>query len=199
MSTDFETATASMRDELLAHCYRMMGCVVDAEHQVQETYLRARRAFHDFEGRSSVRTRMYRIATNATLNALAWTAALQDLSTNQRAVVLLRDVLGFSATEVAETLDPTTASVNSALQRGRGTMGGGLPEPEPGVDEETEIAAFEAFVEAFERHDFDAVVAALADEATWQMPPFDRWYCSGLAGLPTVLDHSQQPPGTRDH
>lgn len=236
MSIDFEAQTAPLRRELLAHCYRMMGSAVDAEDQVQETYLRAWRAFHDFDHRSSVRTWMYRIATNSCLSALssaskrvlpsglgaapgdprapinpradvawleplpdsvlwqsaaptpeeqflarenvalAWAAALQDLPPTQRAVLLLREVLGLSAAEVARTLGTSTASVNSALQRGRARIGDGLPEPESGVDEQTESAAVEAFVSAFERHDFEAVVAALADEATWQMPPFDRWY-----------------------
>lgn len=236
MSTDFEAATVPLRRELLAHCYRMMGSAVDAEDQVQETYLRAWRAFHDFDGRSSVRTWMYRIATNSCLNALssaskrvlpsglgagpgdpsapitqrpevawleplpdsvlwqsaaptpeekllarenialAWTAALQDLPPTQRAVLLLREVLGLSAAEVAETLETSTASVNSSLQRGRAKIGDGLPEPENVSTGEIEAAAVEAFVDAFERHDFDAVVAALSDAATWQMPPFDRWY-----------------------
>ena len=183
---DFEQETAPLRRELLAHCYRMMGSPVDAEDQVQETYLRAWRAFHDFDGRSSVRTWMYRIATNACLNALssasrrvlpsglggpagdpeapivarhdeswlepmpeamlwqsaaptpeerflgrenvtlAWTTALQNLPPQQRAVLLLREVLGFSAAETAETLGTTVASVNSALQRCRATVGDGL-------------------------------------------------------------------------
>lgn len=236
MSTDFEAATMPLRRELLAHCYRMMGSAVDAEDQVQETYLRAWRAFHDFDGRSSVRTWMYRIATNSCLNALsaaskrvlptglggppgdaeaplnhrqdvswleplpdavlwqsprptpeeellgrenvalAWAAGLQSLAPNQRAVLLLREVLGFSAAEVAETLDTSVASVNSALQRGRARIGDGLPAPDSERDEGTENAAVEAFVDAFERHDFEAVVASLAEETTWQMPPFDRWY-----------------------
>ncbi|MGB3829996.1 MAG: RNA polymerase subunit sigma-70 [Ornithinimicrobium sp.] len=237
MSTDFEAETTGLRRELLAHCYRMMGSAVDAEDQVQETYLRAWRAFHNFDGRSSVRTWMYRIATNTCLNALssaskrvlpsglgagpgdpraplvprpevswleplpdsvlwqsaaptpeeeflarenvalAWTAALQDLPPTQRAVLLLREVLGLSAAEVAESLETTTASVNSALQRARSKVGDGLSEPAGEVDEKVEAAAVEAFVAAFERHDFDAVVASLAQNATWQMPPFDRWYC----------------------
>lgn len=236
MSIDFEAETAPLRRELMAHCYRMMGSVVDAEDQVQETYLRAWRAFHNFDGRSSVRTWMYRIATNSCLSALssaskrvlpsglgappgdpkapinpgrdvswleplpdavlwqsaaptpeerllgrenvalAWAAALQELPPTQRAVLLLREVLGFSTAEIAETLGTTPASVNSALQRGRASIGDGLDEPEASVDGETESAAVAAFVEAFERHDFDAVVASLADDATWQMPPFDRYY-----------------------
>lgn len=248
MCTDFEAATAPLRRELLAHCYRMMGSAVDAEDQVQETYLRAWRAFHTFDGRSSVRTWMYRIATNTCLSALssaskralptglgapagdptaalqrrddlawveplpeamlwqdahptpeerllgrenialAWTAALQHLTPNQRAALLLCEVLGYSSAAAAETLDTTVASINSALQRGRATIGEGLAEsmgskgpagptgPVGSVDEQVEAAAVDTFVDAFERHDFEAVMASLADDATWQMPPFDRWY-----------------------
>lgn len=94
----------------------------------------------------------------------------------ERAVLLLREVLGLSAAEVAESLETSTASVNSALQRARSTVGVGLREPYAEVDEATESAAVEAFVAAFERHDFDAVVASLAEDVNWQMPPFDRWY-----------------------
>ena len=233
---DFETETAPLRAELLAHCYRMMGSAVEAEDVVQETYLRAWRAFHDFEGRSSVRTWMYRIATNTCLNALtsasrrvlpqglggppgdpsaplnqrldeawleplpdamlwttaaptpeeellsrenvtiAWTTALQNLPPNQRAVLLLREVLQLSAEETAETLGTTVASVNSALQRCRASIGEGLGSSDAPVDRAVEDAAVAAFVDAFERHDFDAVVASLAEHVTWQMPPFDRWY-----------------------
>lgn len=230
----FETQTAPLRRELLAHCYKMMGSAAEAEDAVQETYLRAWRAFHDFEGRSSTRTWMYRIATNACLNSLgsasrrvlpqglgapagdpraplnqrdeawleplpdamlwqsaqptpeesllarenitiAWTTALQSLPPNQRAVLLLREVLQFSAEQTAETLGTTVASVNSALQRSRAAIGDGLAEPVT-VDPAVEDTAVADFVDAFERHDFDAVVAALAEDATWQMPPFDRWY-----------------------
>ncbi len=241
---DFETEASPLRAELLAHCYRMLGSSVEAEDAVQETYLRAWRAFHDFDGRSSVRTWMYRIATNqcltnlgsasrrilpqglgqpagdprATLNersderwleplpdamlwgnaaptpeeqllarenvTIAWTTALQNLPPNQRAVLLLREVLRFTAEETAETLGTTVASVNSALQRCRATVGEGFDDegaaassaPSQRASEELEDAAVRAFVDAFERHDFDAVVASLAEDATWQMPPFDRWY-----------------------
>ena len=230
----FEAETLSLRSGLLAHCYRMMGSAVDAEDQVQETYLRAWRAFHDFDGRSSVKTWMYRIATNTCLNSLssaqrrllpsglgdepgdpaapinpreaqawleplpdammwqdaaptpeeqllarenvtlAWTAALQHLSPQHRAVILLRDVLKLSAKETAETLGTSVASVNSALQRSRAAVGDGLP-PSSAPDPD-EQAAVQAFVDAFERHDFDAVTASMTQDVTWQMPPFDRWY-----------------------
>ncbi|CAA9369735.1 MAG: RNA polymerase sigma-70 factor [uncultured Nocardioides sp.] len=248
---DFETQTAPLRTELLAHCYRMMGSAVEAEDAVQETYLRAWRAFHGFEGRSSVRTWMYRIATNTCLNALssasrrvlpqglggppgdptaplnqrldeawleplpdamlwttaaptpeeqllsrenvtiAWTTALQNLPPNQRAVLLLREVLQLSAEETAETLGTTVASVNSALQRCRASIGEGLGSAEDAaaVDPAREEAAVAAFVDAFERHDFDAVVASLAADVTWQMPPFDRWYAGAEASARLSWTH----------
>ena len=249
---EFEQATTRLRPELLAHCYRMMGSAVDAEDQVQEAYLRAWRAFHSFDHRSSVRTWMYRIATNTCLNALssagrrvlprsfgteagdpqaplrqadetwleplpesmlwggaaptpeekllarenitiAWTTALQGLTPNQRAVLLLRDVLAFSAEETAESLGTSVASVNSALQRSRSVVGSGLPEKAAGhsVSPEVEAAAVDAFVDAFERHDFDAIVASLAEHTTWQMPPFDRWYLGAYDSA--VLSHTHCP------
>ncbi|MDO5698034.1 MAG: RNA polymerase subunit sigma-70 [Dermatophilus congolensis] len=251
-ATEFEQATAPLRPELLAHCYRMMGSPVDAEDQVQETYLRAWRGYGEFDHRASVRTWMYRIATNTCLNALSaagrrmlprsfggepgdpraplnqrdeawlepmpeaflwksaaptpeekllareniamvWMAALHDLTPNQRAVLLLRDVLQFSASETAETLGTTVASVNSALQRTREAVGGGLPraEADPHAEPHVEAAAVDAFVDAFERHDFDAIVATLAENTTWQMPPFDRWYVG--AHDSAVLSHTHCP------
>lgn len=230
---DFEAQTAHLRAELLAHCYRMTGSLTDAEDAVQETYLRAWKSFHAFEGRSSVRTWMYKVATNTCLThlssaarrilpqglgappgeptaalvqrdeawleplpdamlwrspqptpeeeliarenvTLAWTAAVQHLPPNQRAVLLLCEVLRMSAEETAETLGTTVASVNSALQRGRARVGEGLSPA--AVDPTTERDGVRRFVEAFEAHDFDAVVAAMADDVTWQMPPFDRHY-----------------------
>lgn len=241
---DFESQALPLRAGLLAHCYRMMGSAVDAEDQVQETYLRAWRAFHGFDGRSSVKTWMYRIATNTCLNALssaqrrllptdlnsepgdpsapitprpeqswleplpesmmwqdaaptpeeqliahenitlAWTAALQGLTPKQRAVLLLREVLQFSAAETAQTLDTTVASVNSTLQRCRAAVGDGLASGAPATNDgqgsrgerTSDDAAVDAFVDAFERHDFDAIVTSMSDDVHWQMPPFDRFY-----------------------
>lgn len=240
----FESETAHLRAELLAHCYRMTGSPTDAEDAVQETYLKAWQAFHAFEGRSSIRTWMYRIATNTCLNSLAatsrrvlptglagppgdpqaplharpdvawveplpeamlwrsaeptpeerllarenitlaWTTALQDLNPNQRAVLLLREVMGFTAAEVAETLGTTTASVNSSLQRARERV----PAQHAAEPVETD-AAVRAFIDAFEAHDFEAVVAALAEDATWQMPPFDRWYAGATAAAALSWTH----------
>lgn len=234
----FEELTAPLRRELLAHCYKMLGSAGEAEGMVQETYLRAWRAFHSFEGRSSVRTWMYTIATNTCLTALkkqgrrplpsgigqppgdpstpvvedrsrdwleplpdrlvwgeaapdpaeaavvsegiqlAVVAALQDLPPRQRAALVLRDVLQMSAAETAEALGTTVAAANSALQRARATIGEGASRAGRRVSELTdeEQAVFARFCEAFERYDVPAVVDVMADQASWQMPPFDRYY-----------------------
>ncbi len=229
--TGFEEVAAPLRAELLAHCYRMTGSASDAEDLVQETYLRAWKAFHRFEGRSSVRTWMYSIATNVCLSAakarrvlpvglggepsnplepvapstevlwlqplpdaalgdpgeaavaregigLAMVAALQLLPAKQRAALILRDVLAFSAAETADALETTVASANSALQRARASLGDGA-----GRDgrraaelEERERAVWYEFCAAFERHDIDGVVRILAADATWEMPPVPGWY-----------------------
>ncbi|MGO0575978.1 sigma-70 family RNA polymerase sigma factor [Ornithinimicrobium panacihumi] len=238
--TTFEEATAPLRGELLAHCYRMLGSAAEAEDLVQETYLRAWRAFHGFEGRSSVRTWMYTIATNTCLTALksqqrrplpsglgqppgdpsrpvvedhsvpwleplpdqlvwgqgskrpdpqdaaevtegvqlAFVAALQELPPRQRAVLLLREVLQLSAAETAEALETSVASVNSALQRARATLGEGASSAGRRVDElsEQEQELFRRFCDAFERYDIPAVVGLMAEQSVWQMPPFDRYY-----------------------
>lgn len=234
----FEELTGPLRRELLAHCYRMLGSAGEAEDMVQETYLRAWKAFHSFEGRSSVRTWMYTIATNTCLTALkkqsrrplpsglgqppgdphvpvvedrsrdwleplpdkmvwgeaepdpaeaavlsegvqlAVVAALQDLPPRQRAALVLRDVLQLSAAETAEALGTTVAAANSALQRARATIGEGAERAGRRVHElsEGERAVFDRFCEAFERYDVPAVVSLMADQASWQMPPFDRYY-----------------------
>lgn len=234
----FEELTAPLRRELLAHCYRMLGSAGEAEDMVQETYLRAWRAFHSFEGRSSVRTWMYTIATNTCLTALkrqsrrplpsglgqppgdprvpvvedrsrdwleplpdrlvwgeaqpdpaeaavasegvqlAVVAALQDLPPRQRAALVLRDVLQLSAAETAEALGCTVAAANSALQRARATLGDGVTRAGRRVHElsDTEREVFARFCAAFERYDVPAVVEVMADQAQWQMPPFDRYY-----------------------
>lgn len=242
----FEQATAAMRPELLAHCYRLLGSMAEAEDQVQETYLRAWRAFHGFEGRSSVRTWMYRIATNTCMNALragsrrplptglgqpaadpraaltedrdqrwleplpdavlwaqapqdpaeqavaregvqvAWVAAVQNLPARQRAVLVLREVLGFSAAETAEALETSVASVNSALQRARAGLEGielaRTAEQLTARDRRT----YENFLAAFDAYDIPAVVDLLAQDVTWQMPPFTGWY-SGPEDVATLV------------
>lgn len=238
--TDFEAATAPLRGELLAHCYRLLGSAHEAEDLVQETYLRAWKAFHRFEGRSSVRTWMYTIATNTCLTALraqgrrplpsglgqppgdpsvpvvedrsvpwleplpdqlvwgqgstrpdpaeaavavegvelAFVAALQDLPPLQRAVLVLREVLQLSAAETAGVLGTTVPAVNSALQRARATIGEGASSVGRRADEldARERHLFAEFCAAFERYDIPAVVALMAEQSTWQMPPFDQHY-----------------------
>lgn len=241
--TAFDELTAAVsRAELLAHCYRMLGSATDAEDVVQEVYLRAWRAFHRFEGRSSVRTWIYQIATNTCLTALdsqsrrplptglgtdasdpsvpvvadhetlwlqplpdralgdpaeatvrsesvglAMVAAMQELPPRQRATLILRDVLAFSAAETAELLDTSVASANSALARARKTLGdGAVPDGRRAAElTADERAVWEEFCAAFERHDIDGVVGLLADEAVWEMPPFPGWYV-GAAAIGTL-------------
>src|SRR3954470_24227528 len=214
------------RRELHAHCYRMLGSVQDAEDALQDALLRAWRGLDRFEGRSSPRSWLYRIATNTCLDAiarrpkkrelpidrdpdeapltetvwlepypddpdasyeqresveLAFIAALQHLPANQRAVLILREVLGFSAKETAEMLDTTPASVNSAMQRARASIDAKLPEQSQqatlrtlGDDEIRELV--ERYVDAWDRGDLDAVVAMLAEEGTFSMPPNFQWF-----------------------
>jgi RNA polymerase sigma-70 factor (ECF subfamily) len=239
------------RGELHAHCYRMLGSVHDAEDALQDALLRAWRGLPKFEGRSSVRSWLYRIATNTCLDAiakrpkrvlpvdygppsdphegpgepvvesvwvepypdeqlgvedgyaapearyerresieLAFIAALQHLPATQRAVLILREVLGFSAKESAETLETTTASVNSALQRARKAVDERLPEQSQqatlrslGDDGVREVV--EGYVDAWDREDIDAVVAMLTEDATFAMPPLRTWY--GGRDLPDFL------------
>jgi RNA polymerase sigma-70 factor (ECF subfamily) len=229
-----------MRRELLAHCYRMVGSVHEAEDLVQETFLRAWRAFHGFENRSSVRTWMYRIATNTCLTALegrarrplpaglgappsdpegelhrhpevpwlepvpdevlwghapddpeaavvdresvrlAFVAALQHLTGQQRAVLVLRDVLAWHADEVAETLGLSVGAVTSTLQRARAHLkrvqeAGGAPPALPPEDPRV-ARLLESYVAAFENYDVDRIVSLLTADAVWDMPPFTDWY-----------------------
>jgi RNA polymerase sigma-70 factor (ECF subfamily) len=230
------------RAELLAHCYRMLGSVHDAEDALQDALLRAWRGLGKFEGRSSPRTWLYRIATNTSLDAigrrpqrvlpidygpaadphdgvgrpllesvlvepypdeglgleggyggpearyelresveLAFIAALQHLPPNQRAALVLREVLGFSAQEASESLDTTVASVNSALQRARKAVDERLPEQsqqatlrELGDERLREVV--ESYMDAMGRGDVDAVIDMLASDAAWSMPPLGSWF-----------------------
>jgi RNA polymerase sigma-70 factor (ECF subfamily) len=230
------------RSELHAHCYRMLGSVFDAEDALQEATLRAWRGLSRFEGRSSLRSWLYTIATNSCLNAiarrpkrvlpvdygpaadphnapgqpiveqvwiepypdemlaiedgpaspdasyeqregieLAFIAALQHLPANQRAVLILREVLGFSAKEVAETLDTSVASVNSALQRARVAVEERVPEQSQqetlrALGDEAVTDLVSRYVDAWERDDVEAFTAMLAEDATFAMPPLATWY-----------------------
>jgi RNA polymerase sigma-70 factor, ECF subfamily len=230
------------REELRAHCYRMLGSIHDAEDCLQEALLRAWRGLEGFEGRSSLRSWLYRIATNTCLDEmarrprrvlpadygpasdphdrsaepvvesvwvepypdemlevedvfaapearyqwreaveLAFITALQHLPPGQRAVLLLRDVLGFSAREVAESLGTTVGSVSGALHRARKAVDERLPERSQqvtlralGDDRLRELV--EAYVDAWERGDLEAIVAMLVEDATFAMPPVPLWY-----------------------
>ncbi|GLL08333.1 RNA polymerase subunit sigma-70 [Dactylosporangium matsuzakiense] len=227
---DFTRVTGPLRREVLAHCYRMLGSTVDAEDAVQETYVRAWRAFDRFEGRSSVRVWLYRIATNACLRAieqrgrralpsglgapeaapaehlrlaaaptgwidpfpsdpadivgrrehirLAFVAALQHLVPRQRAVLILRDVVGLRAQEVARVLGTSAVSVNSALLRARAQ----LRRAAPAVDTLTEPAdpagraLLDRYVTAFESADIGTLTAVLREDVTFEMPPYATWF-----------------------
>jgi RNA polymerase sigma-70 factor (ECF subfamily) len=220
------------RGELSAHCYRMLGSIHDAEDALQETLLRAWRSLARFEGRSSMRSWLYTIATNVCLRAierrpkrvlpidygpasadphaptaepltesvwvepfpdpdvryeqresveLAFIAALQHLPAQQRAVLILRDVLGFSGAEVADALDTNADAVYSALQRAHKTVEQRLPEQTQqatlrslGDDGLREMV--EGYVDAWERHDVDALAAKLAEDAALTMPPVPTWF-----------------------
>ena len=235
--TAFGRLVEPHRRELHAHCYRMLGSVHDAEDALQETLLRAWRGLAGFEARSSLRSWLFRIATNACLNLierrpalhlpmgygasadphaeeapiaesvwiepypveqlglaggyaapaaryeqresleLAFVAALQLLPARQRAALIMREVLGFSAREVADSLETTVASVNSSLQRARKAISDQLPEQSQqatlrALGERKLRAIVNSYMDAMERGDIPAVVALLTEDATWSMPPY---------------------------
>jgi len=255
-SAIFVQDTEPFRRELFAHCYRMLGSVPDAEDLVQETYLRAWRAYGGFEGRSSVRTWLYRIATNACLTALAkqrrrmlpsgrydpepdpeavpeeagpeaaWLepvpdamvtmdsadpaaivgareglrlaliASLQYLPARQRAVLLLREVLGFPAAEVASMLGTSTTAVKSTLQRARARLDEVAPEPER-IIEPTEPRALELlgqYIAGFENADTAALEKALRADAAIEMVGTRTWF-SGRTTCLRYLGHVIGSPG----
>jgi RNA polymerase sigma-70 factor (ECF subfamily) len=230
------------RAELHAHCYRMLGSVHDAEDALQDALLRAWRGIARFEGRSSLRSWLYTIATNTCLNViarrpkrvlpldytdasdphdgpgrplaetvwiepypdvsvglqdglaapearyemresveLAFVAAIQHLPANQRAALILREVLGFSAKEVAESLETTVASVNSALQRARKTIDEHIPERTQqatlrALGDEKLREIVDNYMEAMQSGDVERVVGMLAEDAAWSMPPLASWF-----------------------
>jgi RNA polymerase sigma-70 factor, ECF subfamily len=221
------------RRALTGHCYRMLGSPADAEDAVQETMVRAWKSLGRFEERSSLRTWLYRIATNVCLDAiaargrrarpmedgpagtvedpletrprthwlepipdalaipsdddpheqaamrqsirLAFVAALQHLPPRQRAALILADVLGWSAAEIASCLEATVPAVNSALQRARATLAARdvTVQGEPLTGEEADL--LDRYVDAFHRYDVDGLVALLREDATFSMPPFSLW------------------------
>jgi RNA polymerase sigma-70 factor (ECF subfamily) len=240
--TEFDQLVAPYYRELHAHCYRMLGSAHDADDALQDALLGAWRGLSGFEGRASVRSWLYTIATNAclrmlrerprkllaeeyrpasidvedlgapTLDAewigpypsdpqasyelresveLAFVAALQHLPGTQRAVVILREALNFSAAEVAEALDTTVASVNSALQRARKSLDERVPERSQqatlrDLGEHRQRALVEEFVAAWERADVPAILDLLVEDARLSMPPLPAWF-DGLAGIRAFL------------
>jgi RNA polymerase sigma-70 factor, ECF subfamily len=270
----FARLVEPFRGELHAHCYRMLGSVYDAEDALQDTLLRAWRGLARFEGRSSLRSWLYTIATNACLTQigrrpkrvlpidygpaadphtppgepvvervwvepypdellgvedgfaapearyeqregieLAFVAALQHLAPNQRAVLILREVLGFSAKETATMLETTIASVNSALQRARAAVEERVPEQTQqvtlrAVGDDTLRELVDRYVDAWERDDVEAFAAMLTSDATFAMPPLATWYSTregiatwaGLSPMSgawrwrTVLTHANGQP-----
>jgi RNA polymerase sigma-70 factor (ECF subfamily) len=235
---DFVSQTEPYRRELLAHCYRMLGSIHDAEDLVQETYLRAWRGYDRFEGRASLRTWLYRIATRACFTALAnrerrvlpsglgaasndpglprgvrldtvqwlqpvpdalladhpsdpativdlregtrlaFVAALQHLPARQRAALLLQDVLGAPAGEVAGALGTSPAATNSALQRARAALAKLAPSSdEVGYDGTVEAQTLDRYLAAFARRDIGALTDLLRADVELEMPPNPEWFC----------------------
>jgi RNA polymerase sigma-70 factor (ECF subfamily) len=236
----FRELTDPHRRELQVHCYRMLGSLQDAEDALQDTLLNAWQGLGAFEGRASIRTWLYRIATNQCLNALrsasrrpakqwdvpgvepteptrigevvwlepypdtlveastdvrlgpdaryeqteaislAFVTALQLLPARQRAVLILRDVLGYRANEVADLLDSTVDSVNSALKRARSSLQRRLPasveREAPRPDSAAEQALVDKFVRAYEAADIDALIALLTEDISVSMPPIPLEY-----------------------
>jgi RNA polymerase sigma-70 factor (ECF subfamily) len=260
----FTTLVERYRGELIAYCYRMLGSLHDAEDALQEAMLRAWRGIGRFEGRSSLRSWLYTIATNTCLNAierrkarvhpidygpranpddgvpgmpvaetvwiepfpdeqlvvedgplapdaryeareaveLAFIAALQILPPNQRAVLILREVLGYSARETAATLETSVASVNSALQRARASVEQRLPERSQQatlriLGDEGVREIVDAYLDAWYREDIDGVVDMLTEEATFSMPPLDSWF-GGPGGHPELAGFLRDGPLTGD-
>jgi RNA polymerase sigma-70 factor (ECF subfamily) len=233
-ATTTETQLEQYRGELTAYCYRMLGSPFEAEDAVQETMLRAWRSIDRFEGRASLRSWLYRIATNVCLDMLAgrerrarpmdlgpaqepieanlnrlpettwiqpmpdslvaegdpaevaasretirlaFVAALQHLPPRQRAVLILCEVLRWKASEVAELLETSVASVNSALQRARATLEAQDVSAWAGSSsmDEADEELLARYVEAFEAYDMDALTALIKEDAKQSMPPFDMW------------------------
>jgi RNA polymerase sigma-70 factor (ECF subfamily) len=246
---EFAGQAERLRPEILAHCYRMLGSAADAEDAVQETYLRAWRAYEQFEGRSSFRAWLYRIATNACLRAveqrgrralpsglgaaddtwrdqpvvvagevrwiqplpvdpaevvglrehvrLAFVAALQHLPARQRAVLILRDVAGLPAEEVAAALGTTTIAVNSALRRARAQLARVAPAAdelgEP--DDPRRVALLDRYVAAFQNADLGILTTVLREDVTLEMPPHATWFAGRDSVVGFFGAHVLSEPG----
>jgi RNA polymerase sigma-70 factor (ECF subfamily) len=248
---NFIEQAAPFRAELIAHCYRMLGSVHDAEDLVQETYVRAWRGYEAFEERAALRTWLYRIATTACLRALqsrarrvlpaglgdaspdpegsldsnagahdwlepipdaltpesvftarqsvrlAVMTALQELPARQRAVLILRDVVQFSAAEVAELLETTPAAVNSALQRARAHLAEVSPIEEslsePDDAERREL--LDRYCAAFENADVAALTRLLQTDVKLEMPPVPMWFSGRDAVLRFLVARALTQPG----
>jgi RNA polymerase sigma-70 factor, ECF subfamily len=243
----FEALTEPYRRQLHLHCYRMVGSFDEAEDLVQETLLRAWRGRAGFEGRSMVRTWLYRIATNACLDhleskshrlqllaspqaavdwiqpypdrlldevassdsgpdalviarettELAFLAAIQYLPPKQRAILILRDALGWSAKETASLLDESVPSVNSALHRARSSMRTRLPRSRVEWSAATaptvaERRLLERYMDATDRADVGALTALLREEARLTMPPYPTWF-DGRADIATSFTLATDP------
>jgi RNA polymerase sigma-70 factor (ECF subfamily) len=231
----FQDLVAPHRKEIAAYCYRMLGSLADAEDQAQETLLRAWRGIDGFAGRASVRTWLYKIATNTCLDALrarprrgipaetgtpivpgaalppvddeilwlepapasildahiaresvrlAFIVALQHLPAQQRAAVILRDVVGWSAAEVAELLDTTVAGVNSALQRGRETLETRRGRPPSPLTDAARADLLARYIRVWESGDTDALAALLHQDVVSSMPPIPGF----LVGRDTLVE-----------
>ena len=258
----FRELVEAQRAELHAHCYRMLGSLHDADDALQDTLFRAWRALPRFGGRCSLRTWLYRIATNVCIDALAhrtkrvlpvdfgapcgaeqqdgdrprpdevwiepypddvlglpdgaagpaaryerrealelaFVAALQHLPPRQRAALILRDVLGFSAREAAEALLTTEASINGALRRARTAIAERLPDPAQQASRDTLgdrrlRATVDRFVDSFERGDVDAILALLTHDATFSMPPYPHW-SRGREAIAASWLMPSGPPGS---
>jgi RNA polymerase sigma-70 factor, ECF subfamily len=243
----FEQLVEPYHRELFVHCYRILGSFEDAEDMLQETLLRAWKRLDSFEGRASLRAWLYKIATNASLDALdsrrarglprelyergdpasplpapaqnanwveplpdewiddqpemypearyevresvtlAFVAALQKLPGRQRAVLLLCDVMGWSANEAAEILDMTTAAVNSALQRARESLKQAGRKSTPARLNEQLSALLARYVAAWENADAAALIAVLREDVALTMPPFPVWF-GGSADVQSFLE-----------
>jgi RNA polymerase sigma-70 factor (ECF subfamily) len=247
----FAALTEPYRRQLHVHCYRMLGSFDEAEDLVQETLLRAWRGRAGFEGRSMVRTWLYRIATNACLDflesrsrrlqslerhqaaesygvewlqpypdrlldqiastdsepdtlaiaretiELAYLAAIQYLPPKQRAILILRDALGWSAKETANLLDETLGSVNSALHRARSSMRKRLPKRRlewsaAATPTTAETRLLERYMEATDRADVAGLTALLREEARLTMPPYPTWF-QGREEIATAFAFSTDP------